>query len=582
MGNEPGGDLVGLLPNNVSNSLLKCQLCNVVGIIMHGRQTGNVSHNVKCLQCDKFWMVCIPCQMTLNTKKIWKVHLSSKRHKAKHAEVDSSAHLGQEAILAQPMEEHLHDHLPFFPREETATQRLPSEPETLGNNNDAAVKNEPKDEQDWMVTLEGPRSTHQVTKEALIGVFGVDSASPPFYHYESGNPGKGAHFLVASAYGLAQPNLITEQEVKFCLNMTGLLSRLTEQEQKQLSHILFDAANANNKDKTIFKNILLPTSTADFNRIFVNGKKSILENIPRPVVRTTGDGTHAYVCLIDVIANMMAANVPIDRFDRTTSMYDDLPDLTPRHHNHTTSDDDDLPDLEPRDHKPRLNFGAKLVTTTKMNGVSSTHAAYILLVELEKDSLNDEYTGYLYCKEWSDDFDPSHSKDNRNQVWMKTYTICPPTDSAKPDRGQHTAVISLGAKCDDHEEVESLITVQLKKLSTGEGISVYHGGLNRLIKIKAGVLSTCVDRPERTKMYSVGDHNGSYSVCWGYAAHVDPMRELNCLPSCPFCRNRRVYDYQENGAARLTLEPPVGEGLGETNVRDGMCSNISAKKKEVC
>jgi hypothetical protein len=298
--------------------------------------------------------------------------------------------------------------------------------------------------------------------------------------------------------------------------MTAPLSRLTGPERKQLANIMFDAANTNNTENSIFKTIQVPTSNEDIDTIFVSGKRSILQNIPRPVVQTTEHKMHAYVSLIDVIANMMAANLPIDRFDDTTS---GSPSISNPAGSHPTS---------------ALTLTAKLLTKTKNNGISGTQAAHILLIELQEGTNKDEYTGYLYCKEWSDDFDPSHSKDNRNQVWMKTYTICPPTESTRPDRGQHTAVISLGSKSDDHEEVETLITDQLRKLSTGKGISFYHGGLNRMVKMKAGVMSTCVDRPERTKMYSVGDHNGSFSVCWGFASHVDPRRELKCLPSCPF------------------------------------------------
>ena len=40
-------------------------------------------------------------------------------------------------------------------------------------------------------------------------------------------------------------------------------------------------------------------------------------------------------------------------------------------------------------------------------------------------------------------------------------------------------------------------------------------------------------------MFQVGDHNGTYSSCWGYATHVDGYCTINHLPSCETCRARR-------------------------------------------
>ena len=231
---------------------------------------------------------------------------------------------------------------------------------------DAEVKKEFTCEQDWLVAAIGPRSPKQVSKEELLKVFGSESASPSFYHYESSNPGMGAHFLVASVFKIAEPNIISEAEVKFCLNMTGLLTRLTEQERQQLANILFDAVNANNDQKSIFKQIRLPTSSEDFNKIFVSGRKSILKNIPRPVVKSTEDGTHAYVNLIDVIANMMASNLPVDRFDRTTS---DVPKSTAILSGTAISG---------------LTMAAKLETKDRATGISATLAAHVLLIELSR------------------------------------------------------------------------------------------------------------------------------------------------------------------------------------------------------
>ena len=53
-----------------------------------------------------------------------------------------------------------------------------------------------------------------------------------------------------------------------------------------------------------------------------------------------------------------------------------------------------------------------------------------------------------------------------------------------------------------------------------------------------GLICTNVDRPERTKIFSVGDHNGKFSSCWGYAASVDSNMITNHLPNCRDCRKK--------------------------------------------
>jgi hypothetical protein len=66
--------------------------------------------------------------------------------------------------------------------------------------------------------------------------------------------------------------------------------------------------------------------------------------------------------------------------------------------------------------------------------------------------------------------------------------------------------MAIGAKGDDHEEIERLFTEELDVLSTTGGI-FYHAGLKRLIRVKAGKIMTCVDRPERTVIFCIITNN---------------------------------------------------------------------------
>jgi hypothetical protein len=73
-----------------------------------------------------------------------------------------------------------------------------------------------------------------------------------------------------------------------------------------------------------------------------------------------------------------------------------------------------------------------------------------------------------------------------------------------------------------------------------EGAYFYSGATKKVIKVKIGKLITCVDRPERTSMFQIGDHNGKYSTNFGYAAYVDGKCKVNNLPACDVCRRIRL------------------------------------------
>lgn len=331
----------------------------------------------------------------------------------------------------------------------------------------------------------------------------------PFFVHEIDKPGKGAQFLTAQAYSL-DIDQVTQEEVHFCFTFATLLCQLTQHQQKLLAEVMLQTSNSKEPNLSIFKNIRVPTSVTDFQDFFINGKNSILRNLPIPAVRTTSDGSHAYVKLVDVIANELAFNTSFQDFQFDAGIQ--LDDISNNKQEPTTS---------------------------------STPAAYRLFCELSQensnfdgneDNNNTEFTMYLWLKEWRDDFDPNNIKSSRNNVWLNTFTICPPTGEKK---GRNTYFMAISRKGEDHTEVEKLFTDELEQF-TEAGIRFYHGGLKKVIKVKLGKLLTCIDRPERTSMFRCGDHNGTYSANWGYAGSVDATCSYNHLPSCYHCRGQRL------------------------------------------
>jgi hypothetical protein len=347
----------------------------------------------------------------------------------------------------------------------------------------------------------------------LLDLFHGETNNANFFHRESVDRGSGGTYLLQKAFNLGEQTVISNDEQRFIFELTTLLINMTLEDRKKMGYIIGCVVDRNDKDKSIFKSIRVPRSLNDFDTILLSGKDSIVKNIPRPKVQMTQDGTHAFVSLIDVVAHVLATDTPIEALPSKNAC--GSPYLFQRY----------------------MDFKTEVFTPA-----TGTVAAKVLSMELHQNSDLDDIL-YLFMKEWSDDFDPSHTKSNRAQAWMKTFTISPPT--SRENKTQNTCIAILGSKGDDHDPVEELFTKDLSCLSSSRGMKFYHGGLNMVINVKAGVLTTCVDRPERTKLFGIGDHNGTYSTCWGISTVVDITGKTNSLSSCNGCRLRNLREYTQ-------------------------------------
>ena len=234
---------------------------------------------------------------------------------------------------------------------------------------------------------------------------------------------------------------------------------------------MLHAANSKHPQLSIFGHTRVPTSEDDFQKFYLSGPNAVVPNLPHPIPKTTADGTHSFVGLTDLLANELAKATTFDKFYFESN----------------------------------VQFLPKDVTT-----LSTTPSAYKLFLDLKEDD-DDQYVLYLQYKEWSDDFYPNNTKASRNQVWSNTFTICP---NKGESQGRNSYFISLSCKGEDHSEIEMEFHNELNALSN-EGKMFYHGGLKHIIKVKMGKLLLNVDRPERTSILQVGDHNGTLSTFLG-------------------------------------------------------------------
>jgi hypothetical protein len=442
------------------------------------------------------------CYASFKNHTAVNAHIKTDKHASKIRQLPDARREGDPLAHNDVLAIQAHPYCPLAATENTSCEAAASSSSTANNNEcsyNYFCSGSDTEEEDWLLKLGknqelGREPTNLKDLKHHAG-FSELSNSPEYYWEEHKHQGFGLKHLVAKAWG-KEPEEISDEEASFTLSLSTLLLKLTEEERKLLARCMEQAINSKDKELSIFKNTNCPYTTRQFDRLYLSGKNAVIPNLPHPVVETTPDGSHAFTRLSDVIANLLAEGTPVEKF----------------------------------------HFEARVdVQFTGEPAVSNTPAAYQLYCQL-REAEDGEWFLAIHFTRWCDDFDPFNTKTSRNQVWTCTYTICPP---AWEHRGRNTYFMAIGAKGDDHSSVEEIFAEELKTMSA-KGMHAYHGGLRRIIKVKAGQLLICVDRPERTSLLHIGDHGGSYSVVWGYAGAVDGHCKDNHLPSCPNCRKIRL------------------------------------------
>ena len=348
--------------------------------------------------------------------------------------------------------------------------------------------------------------------------FDPNSNAPAFYWSDHLLSGSGVRNLAAKAFSL-HTEQVSNAEASFSLTISNLLIQLTESQRELFAQCVLHAANSKPLQLSIFGHTCVPTSEDDFQKFYLSGPNAVVPNLPHPIPKTTADGTHSFVGLTDLLANELAKATTFDKFYFESN----------------------------------VQFLPKDVTT-----LSTTPSAYKLYLDLKGDD-DDQYVLYLWYKEWSDDFDPNNTKTSQNQVWSNTFTICPAEGETK---GRNSYFMSLSCKGEGHSEIEMHFQKELKALSN-EGKMFYHGGIKRIIKVKIRKLLLCVDRPERTSILQVGDHNGTFSTFWGHSCKVDGYCKENHLPSCKEYWKHRLHkiisgEHSESNKTDTHAESQIG------------------------
>ena len=64
-------------------------------------------------------------------------------------------------------------------------------------------------------------------------------------------------------------------------------------------------------------------------------------------------------------------------------------------------------------------------------------------------------------------------------------------------------------------------------------------------KSRLDLLVTPLTGQKKSNCYQFGNHNGTFSSMWGFAAKFDSKCKENCLPSCQKCRKTRISKFFE-------------------------------------
>jgi len=330
------------------------------------------------------------------------------------------------------------------------------------------------------------------------------------YFKKENSSGLGRAYLVGQSQfklGVVGAN-VAKDEVDLHMNIAALVSALTTGQRDKLAAVLQQVVSVTRrqcleKPSSSHWSTRVPLSSAELRSMYVEGRHALLPNLPRPPVTMVGD--HAYVSLIDCVADLLGHGMELDVIERV-------------HHGAVVRGiGESLRAQRILDNSERLHCGTKVLT--------------------------------LYVTEWSDGFEPSLSiKGNRGSCWVKTVTISPPPN--KLHSLSHTYPIALGHDGDNHEEVEAKFAEELLSFGRGGAMDFYHGSLERNVRVHLELFVSLQDQPERRSANYIMLGTSRYTARWGLA--LDFIAVASGIPACNNCLASMMVDPKGHVARQCT------------------------------
>jgi len=331
--------------------------------------------------------------------------------------------------------------------------------------------------------------------------FNFRSAS--YYTHVKENHVEASAQIIAKANNikLSVAKQLSFEETKQQMLLAKLGRSLTKTQLSDLSSYLQSLSKThishNKQISALCKNV--PTKVSDFRRIYLDGKHSISQNVPKPISRMLKH--HSYVPITDCIADLLAKNTtPICNLQHVQDYCKDE-----------------------KQHSEDNIFNSSSATKV-MNSVEARLSSNSTAMKF------DLIPCLMYL--WSDDFDPVNSiKKNRQSVWIITCTIMLLSD--KYDVIKHTYPVGVGRKGRDHSEVITSIFREMKNLSIGTFKVMYSTGNRFPVYVHAEIVAVLSDQLERRSNLNLGAGNHRYHRRFGYSCNMESV--LNRIHACPNC-----------------------------------------------
>jgi len=251
--------------------------------------------------------------------------------------------------------------------------------------------------------------------------------------------------------------------------------------------------------------IPIPESTNDFRKYFTEGKHAIMPNLPMPAIHTDIP-EHATLSIIECIRDFLSHHCGNERLEAITPLTSQSNGVV---HNCCQS---------------------QRGRTILANAVRRSEATRTPLLAIRLDF-------------WSDDFEPNNTKQNRQSVWVKTFTIGTRRETGQEIRA--TYPLAVGGKHDPHDEVERKHWMELMRFMSSDILTPFYVGSKKsFIHLHAELFSVLQDQPERRSANFLRGGGSNYVGRWGVSANSHSLYPV--LIACHNCYAEMQTKYENN------------------------------------
>ena len=359
-----------------------------------------------------------------------------------------------------------------------------------------------------------------------------------FFNNEIKETFSGLKFIIGNAFSGKFASSVPQcslEEINFHLHDIKFTMTLSQKQRFLFSHhnnLFMSALKVNNSStEDAFQSSRPPLDIYDINMFFFSRKTSIYKNIPRPQVFCLHN--HACVSIKDIITHMFAFGLEIDGMIVNNT-------LSPNN----------SPLIGPKKGISDCSQSKKIRENVRSRLRAYRQSVSPLIV---------------YVTLWSDDFEPNNVIKHKRKSWLKTITIAPPEHSKVSQN--YTYIIAIGSSKNNHEPIHSHFFNELKELQQVHYI--YSSLCGKNIPIVVEIMAICADRPERSLMNKMLNHNGVSTSRWKYSCLI---KDPNKLKSCKRCIN--------NGAKKI-FNHLKGHPESIKNILCNKCSNWNFNHKQM-